>query len=64
MIKKVDVWSLGILTYELLIGIVPFVARNIKGLFHSVEQRDFCIPKEEKELSDFQKLLLILLIKL
>mgnify|MGYP002624584200 CR=1 FL=1 len=46
--KKVDVWSLGILTYELLIGIVPFVARNIKGLFHSVEQRDFCIPKEEK----------------
>lgn len=62
--KKVDVWSLGILTYELLIGIVPFVARNIKGLFHSVEQRDFCIPKEEKELSDFQKLLLILLIKL
>jgi len=46
--KKVDVWSLGILTYELLIGIVPFVARNIKGLFHSVEQRDFCIPKEDK----------------
>ena len=46
--KKVDVWSLGILTYELLIGIVPFIARNIKGLFHSVEQRDFCIPKEDK----------------
>jgi len=53
--KKVDVWSLGILTYELLIGIVPFIAKNIKGLFHSVEQRDFCIPKEDKrnlELSE------------
>ena len=46
--KKVDVWSIGILTYELLIGIVPFIANNIKGLFQSVEERDFFIPKEEK----------------
>ena len=27
--EKVDVWSLGILTYELLIGILPFVAESI-----------------------------------
>ena len=53
--KKVDVWSLGILTYELLIGIVPFIARNIQGLFHSVEQRDFCIPKEEKRNLELSK---------
>ena len=46
--KKVDVWSIGILTYELLIGIVPFVANDIRGLFHTVEERDFFIPKEEK----------------
>ena len=53
--KKVDVWSLGILTYELLIGIVPFIAKNIKGLFHSMEQRDFCIPKEEKRNLELSK---------
>ena len=46
--KKADMWSLGILTYELLIGIVPFVAKDIKGLFQSVKQRNFVIPKEEK----------------
>ena len=46
--QKVDVWSLGILTYELLIGIVPFMSKDIKGLFQNVNERDFYIPKEEK----------------
>ena len=53
--QKVDVWSLGILTYELLIGIVPFISKDIKGLFQNVNERDFYIPKEEKrnfELSE------------
>lgn len=47
--QKVDVWSLGILTYELLIGIVPFMSKDIKGLFQNVNKRDFYIPKEEKK---------------
>ena len=46
--QKVDVWSIGILTYELLIGIVPFMSKDIKGLFQNVNERDFYIPKEEK----------------
>ena len=46
--QKVDVWSLGILTYELLIGIVPFMSKDIQGLFQNVNKRDFYIPKEEK----------------
>ena len=46
--QKVDVWSLGILTYELIIGIVPFMSKDIKGLFQNVNKRDFYIPKEEK----------------
>ena len=46
--QKVDVWSLGILTYELLIGIVPFISKDIQGLFQNVNKRDFYIPKEKK----------------
>ena len=46
--QKVDVWSIGILTYELLIGIVPFISKDIKGLFQNVNERDFFIPKEDK----------------
>ena len=46
--QKVDVWSIGILTYELLIGIVPFMSNDIKGLFQNVHKRDFYIPKEGK----------------
>ena len=53
--QKVDVWSLGILTYELLIGIVPFMSKDIKGLFQNVNERDFYIPKEEKRNFDLSE---------
>ena len=46
--NKVDVWSLGILTYELLIGVLPFIAKNLKELFLCIQNRDFVIPKEDK----------------
>lgn len=45
--QKVDVWSLGILTYVLLIGVLPFSGSNIKDLLNNIQKRDFIIPKEE-----------------
>ena len=53
--EKVDVWSLGILTYELLIGILPFVAESIEELLLSIQNRDFVIPKENKRNFELSK---------
>ena len=48
--KKDDVWSLGILIYVLLIGIVPFMSKDIKGLFQNVNKKDFIYQKKKKEI--------------
>ena len=43
--KKIDVWSLGILTYELLIGNLPFNGKNLKELYTNIDSREFIINR-------------------
>ena len=42
--QKVDIWSLGVVTYELLIGCPPFEASSYEELLSKIENGEYRIP--------------------
>jgi serine/threonine protein kinase len=42
---KADVWSIGCLFYELLIGFTPFTGRSHRNLHENLEKGTYKIPK-------------------
>ena len=48
--EKADIWSLGVITYEMLTGQNLFKAKNINDLVNKVEQGDYSL--EVNDLSD------------
>jgi len=42
----VDVWSFGILFYEMITGIIPFMGDDIKELRANLEAGNYWLPKD------------------
>jgi len=65
--KAVDWWALGILMYEMLIGVTPFFNRNQNALMNKIKSSPCVFPDRAKYKIDYsdnlQKLIEGLLIK-
>jgi serine/threonine protein kinase len=42
--EKVDVWAIGVLVYESLVGVSPFYHNNEKKIIESIVHADYIIP--------------------
>lgn len=42
--RKSDVWSLGVIAYAMLVGVLPWTKRNQKQLFEQIIKADFSLP--------------------
>ena len=48
---KVDIWSIGIMTYYLLLGVFPFKAENYENLIENIENKEYFFPLNKYEIS-------------
>ena len=46
--KAVDWWTLGILTYEILVGIPPFFDKNKHAMYKSIKSSNVMYPDAER----------------
>ena len=43
---EVDVWSLGVIIYKLIIGVNPFAAASIQETYQRIKDNDYEFPEE------------------
>ena len=61
--NKADIWSLGVIFYELLTGETPYKVKRYNELVNSIKNKDIVIPKYLKISNNARDLLTKLLIK-
>jgi len=49
--QKVDIWSLGVLTYQLLLGNIPFRGDNLKELIDIINDKNFILPMKNGDIN-------------
>ena len=54
ILKASDIWSIGVITYVMLIGRAPFNGSSNKGIFYNIIHKSLKYPKDCK-LSDSSK---------
>ena len=59
--QKVDIWSLGVLCYEMLVGYCPFLGNNLQDLYDKIKQGFYSLPNNlSKEAASFIGSMLII----
>lgn len=54
---EVDIWSIGVMIYALLIGKPPFQSRDVNTIYERIKNRDFAFPND-KIISSEAKILI------
>lgn len=62
--KTVDWWALGVLMYEMLIGVTPFFNRNKQMLFTKIKNSKVIFPDRKKYRIDYSDDLMDLVLQL
>ena len=62
--KAVDWWALGILIYEMLIGVTPFFNRNKNMLFTKIQSAKVIFPDRKKYRIDYSDEIIDLVVQL
>ncbi|CCK70353.1 polo kinase CDC5 KNAG_0E00850 [Huiozyma naganishii CBS 8797] len=44
---EVDIWSIGVMIYALLIGKPPFQSKDVNMIYERIKNRDFAFPKDK-----------------